>query len=165
MKKLIIITGAPGVGKTTLCKELFKKIEGSAWLDSDWCWMINPWTAKTHVQKEYVEQTFTRILRGYLLNESTNTIIFSWVIKSKRQLEIILEPLADIDMKVYKIALICNVDAHKERMKLDNRRAEQVNTCYDMEPYYQLEAEVIDISELSVEQTLEKILITVKKEN
>lgn len=68
MKKLVLISGAPGVGKTTLCSHLFKEIQGCAWLDSDWCWMINPWKAKTKEQKKYVEDTFTRILRGYLVS-------------------------------------------------------------------------------------------------
>ena len=31
-----------GVGKTTTCKELSKKLQNSVWLDGDWCWMINP---------------------------------------------------------------------------------------------------------------------------
>jgi len=47
MKKLVLISGAAGVGKTTLCRYLFKEIKGCAWLDSDWCWMINPWEPKT----------------------------------------------------------------------------------------------------------------------
>jgi broad-specificity NMP kinase len=31
-----------GVGKTTTCKELSKKLQNSVWLDGDWCWMIDP---------------------------------------------------------------------------------------------------------------------------
>ena len=38
-KKLFIVNGAMGVGKTTTCKELSKKLQD---LDGDWCWMINP---------------------------------------------------------------------------------------------------------------------------
>lgn len=41
-KKLVIVNGAMGVGKTTTCKELSKKLQNSVWLDGDWCWMINP---------------------------------------------------------------------------------------------------------------------------
>lgn len=40
-KKLVIVNGAMGVGKTTTCKELSKKLQNSVWLDGDWCWMIN----------------------------------------------------------------------------------------------------------------------------
>ncbi len=41
-KKLFIVNGAMGVGKTTTCKELSKKLQNSVWLDGDWCWMIDP---------------------------------------------------------------------------------------------------------------------------
>jgi len=43
MKKLIIINGTMGVGKTTTCNLLYKHFDKSIWLDGDWCWMMNPW--------------------------------------------------------------------------------------------------------------------------
>lgn len=42
MKKLIIINGTMGVGKTATSKALYQKLESSVWLDGDWCWMMNP---------------------------------------------------------------------------------------------------------------------------
>ncbi len=44
IKKLIIINGTMGVGKTAISKELNKKLNNSVWLDDDWCWMMNPFT-------------------------------------------------------------------------------------------------------------------------
>ncbi len=44
IKKLIIINGTMGVGKTATSKELNKKLNNSVWLDDDWCWMMNPFT-------------------------------------------------------------------------------------------------------------------------
>jgi len=41
-KKLIIINGTMGVGKSTISKALYKNLENSVWLDGDWCWMMNP---------------------------------------------------------------------------------------------------------------------------
>jgi tRNA uridine 5-carbamoylmethylation protein Kti12 len=45
-KKLIIINGVPGVGKSTVSKELHKSLPKSVWLDGDWCWMMNAITTK-----------------------------------------------------------------------------------------------------------------------
>lgn len=44
IKKLIIINGTMGVGKTATSKELNKKLNNSVWLDGYWCWMMNPFT-------------------------------------------------------------------------------------------------------------------------
>ncbi|MCR3923534.1 MAG: AAA family ATPase [Firmicutes bacterium] len=150
MKKLVLITGAPGVGKTTTCCTLTKMIQGCAWLDSDWCWMINPWVPKTSVQKQYVEGTFSRILRGYLENDDINTVLFSWVINSATMFDLITEPLKDLDFELYKIALVCSTDAHVKRLKSDNRREEQVAAPDSMTSYYHLGAKVIDVSSMSV---------------
>ena len=42
-KKLVIVNDAPGIGKTTTCRELQRLLVGGVWLDGDWCWMANPW--------------------------------------------------------------------------------------------------------------------------
>jgi adenylate kinase family enzyme len=163
MKKLVLISGAPGVGKTTLCSHLFKEIQGCAWLDSDWCWMINPWKAKTKEQKKYVEDTFTRILRGYLNNEDINTVLFSWVMSSPRMFGIITEALVDIKFDLYKIALVCDRDAHIKRMRLDKLRNEQVELPDSMEPYYHLGAEVIDVSTTPIEDVVQRVIYILNK--
>lgn len=36
MKKLIIINGTMGVGKSTVCKQLLKILAPGVWLDGDW---------------------------------------------------------------------------------------------------------------------------------
>ena len=42
MKKLYIIGGTMGVGKTTVCNILKKRLDMCVMLDGDWCWDINP---------------------------------------------------------------------------------------------------------------------------
>ena len=39
--KLIIITGSPCVGKTTVADSLFESYENSAHFDGDWAWRVN----------------------------------------------------------------------------------------------------------------------------
>ena len=49
MKKLFIIGGTMGVGKTTVSQLLKQKLPNSVFLDSDWCWDSCPFqvTAET----------------------------------------------------------------------------------------------------------------------
>ena len=43
-QKLIIITGSPCVGKTTVADLLFQSYENSAFFDGDWAWCVNPFS-------------------------------------------------------------------------------------------------------------------------
>ena len=42
MKKLYIIGGTMGVGKTSVCQQLKASLINSVFLDGDWCWDANP---------------------------------------------------------------------------------------------------------------------------
>ena len=46
MKKLILLSGSPCVGKTTVGQYLFAQCDNSAYLDGDWCWCVNPFSVK-----------------------------------------------------------------------------------------------------------------------
>ena len=39
-QKLIIVTGSPCVGKTTVTDKLFTLYENSAFFDGDWAWCV-----------------------------------------------------------------------------------------------------------------------------
>ena len=43
-QKLIIITGSPCVGKTSVAECLFESYENSAYFDGDWAWCVNPFS-------------------------------------------------------------------------------------------------------------------------
>ncbi|MCI9578727.1 MAG: AAA family ATPase, partial [Oscillibacter sp.] len=42
MKRLYLIGGPMGVGKTAACRELQRRLNRSVFLDGDWCWDANP---------------------------------------------------------------------------------------------------------------------------
>lgn len=42
MKRLILIGGTMGIGKTTICQALKKDLNNSVFLDGDWCWICIP---------------------------------------------------------------------------------------------------------------------------
>ncbi|MFT8363047.1 MAG: AAA family ATPase [Sporolactobacillus sp.] len=43
MKRLIIINGTMGVGKSTVSQLVADKLDQSVFLDGDWCWNMHPW--------------------------------------------------------------------------------------------------------------------------
>ena len=42
IKKLYMIGGTMGVGKTTVCQQLKRDLQNSVFLDGDWCWDASP---------------------------------------------------------------------------------------------------------------------------
>ena len=42
MKKVYLIGGTMGVGKTTVCQKLKLALPNSVFLDGDWCWDASP---------------------------------------------------------------------------------------------------------------------------
>ena len=158
-KKFVMVTGPAGIGKTTVCKELFKRINGCAWLEGDWCWMINPYPGKTPEQKRYVEKTFGYILNGYFNDANTKIVLFSWLMHSEFMFDLITEQIADKGYELIKIALVCSDrNIHIERMRKDGRREEQIEETDNMERFHQLNASIIDVVNLSVNDITERII-------
>lgn len=65
MKKLIFIQGPNGVGKSSLCKILNQQINNSAWLESEWCRLTNPFLFNDEIIK-MVKNNVSFMLRSYL---------------------------------------------------------------------------------------------------
>lgn len=162
MKKLIIINGVPGVGKTAVCKELYKLLIDSVWLDGDWCWMMNPFVV-TEENKRMVEDNINFILRSYLNNSSYKYVIFNWVISNERIFKKILRRLDDIEFHLCKISLTCSPESLRERMIEDGREEEQiVNSINRLKFYDSMNTYKIDTANMSVENVVNKILEMIK---
>lgn len=167
MKKLIIINGTMGVGKTTVCSELFKMLKPSAFLDGDWCWNMNPFIV-TEENKKMVINNIIYMLRSYLMNSGYEYVIFCWVIHQEYIFEQILEPLKDLDYELFKITLICSEKALRSRLEADVqngiREADVVECSVSrLNLYNSMNTTKIDVSKISHEQTANKIFELVRK--
>ena len=83
MKKLILINGTMGVGKSTVSKELMKRLQPSVYLDGDWCWNMNPFVVNEE-NKQMVLRNIGFLLRSYLENSSYEYVIFCWVMHQEQ---------------------------------------------------------------------------------
>jgi broad-specificity NMP kinase len=166
-KKLIIINGTMGVGKSAACRELYKSLENSVWLDGDWCWMMNPFIVNDE-NKNMVINNITYLLRSFLNNSSLQYIIFNWVIHMEDIFDGILEPLKDLNFEIIKITLTCSEEALKKRIlkdvKLNLREESSINRSVErLEIYKNMSTVKIDTSNLSISETVNKMVNVIEE--
>jgi len=161
-KKLIIIHGTMGVGKTTVCEKLQTRLLNSFWLDGDWCWMMNPWNF-TDENKKMVIKNITYILKNFLKNSSTHYVILSWVLHEKSIFEDLFKRLKNLDFDIVIITLCCSAEELRKRLTKDKRDKDAIEKSIKRMPLYlKINSEKIDTTSLSVKQTVDKIFNILK---
>lgn len=118
MKKLVIVHGPMGVGKTAVCRALAKELQPSVWLDGDWCWQMQPFDPNEE-NREMVVKHIIYLLNSFLNNRNFSYVLFSWVVPEDKIFQKILPFLALSDVEVHKIALLCTPDALTQRLQSD----------------------------------------------
>ena len=84
MKKLILIIGPNGVGKTTTAKILLQKLSKCAYVDADWCRAINPFPF-TDATKYAVSRNIYSLFKNYLLCVDIEYVIFPYGFHGERK--------------------------------------------------------------------------------
>ena len=161
MKKLIIINGTMGVGKTAVCKELNRALGGSVWLDGDWCWMMNPFIANDY-NKRMVEENIGFLLRSFLNNPAYEYVIFDWVIDREEIYKAILDQVGECRFELFKITLQCSESELRKRIAKDllNGDRTEANLRDSLSRrglYDKIRSTKIDTSKMSVGKVVEEI--------
>ncbi len=161
-KKLIIINGVMGVGKTTVSKRLYKELENSFWLDRDNCWTMNPFILNEE-NKEMVLNNIGFILNSFLSNSSSKSVVFNWVIQSDDIMNAVLSRINSENVDVYKITLMCTKEELIRRIESDvklglrdNKNVERSLERYDM--YKAMDTIKVDTTGKSIEKIVGEIL-------
>ena len=105
MKKLYLIGGTMGVGKTTVCQILKEKLPGSVFLDGDWCWDMHPF-AVTEETKRMVMDNITYLLNQFLRCSVYENIIFCWVMHEQGIIDELLSRVNTCGVEVKVISLV-----------------------------------------------------------
>ncbi|MBU3113061.1 AAA family ATPase [Clostridium lacusfryxellense] len=167
MKKLIIINGTMGVGKSSVCNILLDTLKPSVYLDGDWCWNMNPFVVSEE-NKKMVIGNITHLLNSYLNNSGYEYVIFCWVIHQEYIFEQLLEQLKDHDFELYKISLVCSETALKSRLKIDVENGVRKVDVIDKSLkriilYNNMDTIKINVSDISSKQTAIEIIKLIEK--
>lgn len=115
-QKLIIVTGSPCVGKTTVTQALFADHKNSAFFDGDWAWCVNPFSVDDPRIRNG-DKTMSFALTTYL-NSGFDYVFFSSVVAIDWTIrEAILNDISAKDYAVLGFTLTCSEETLYERHK------------------------------------------------
>lgn len=118
MKKLFLIGGTMGVGKTTVSQLLKKRLCRSVFLDGDWCWDADPFQV-TCETKRMVLDNICAVLNNFLRCSAYENIVFCWVMHQQEIIDEILSRLDTAHCQVINISLICTEEELVCRLQKD----------------------------------------------
>ncbi len=161
MKRLYLIGGTMGVGKTTVCQILKKRLPNSVFLDGDWCWDMHPFRV-TEETKRMVTDNICFLLGQFMKCSAYENIIFCWVMHEQSIIDGILSRLDLGGSEVKAISLTCDAESLSGRLQKDVdaglREADVIERSIARLPLYErLDTVKLDVSDLSPEETAEYI--------
>lgn len=161
MKKLYLIGGTMGVGKTTVCRALQKKLPHCVFLDGDWCWDMSPFVVSEET-KAMVMDNICHLLQNFLRCTAYENIIFCWVMHEQSIIDDILSRLDVGEAEVKTISLIASEKAITARLEKDVaagiRTPDVIERSIARIPFYKkLDTVKIDTDEKTVDAVAEEI--------
>jgi len=156
-KKLILINGTMGVGKSAVCRELAAQLPHNVFLDGDWCWMAHPFvvTAET---KRMVMENHAFLLNQFLHCSEYENVIFCWVMDQQTIIEALLNRLNLESVEVKTFTLVCSETALRVRLGHDIEAGLRTADIIDRslarrERYRTVHSVKIDVSSISARDT------------
>ena len=162
MKKLILVCGANGIGKSTACKRLIEILPSSAYIDSDYCRYMSPFSFSTG-EMAVVVSIISNMMINYFSLSTINNVIFQYGFHGLRRQTFnrILALLDEngIKYKFCPILLECSLEENMRRMQNDNRDSERINRAIvnTRNIYDEFCYPTIDVTQLSPEETASKM--------
>lgn len=161
MKRLYLIGGPMGVGKTTVCRELQKRLDRSVFLDGDWCWDARPFQV-TEETKAMVTENICFLLNNFLRCSAYDHVIFCWVLHQQAILDGLLSRLNLENCQVRAVSLTASPEALTARIETDirtgrrDREALERSLAY-LPLYDALVTEKLDVSRLTAAEAAKRL--------
>ena len=163
MKKVIVLIGPNGVGKTTTAKAIIDLKSRSAMVDSDWCRVMNPFMFSDATRQTVTENIFC-LIRNYLLNREIDTVVFtqSWHGERKVIYDNVMAKLREtgIIFEEKVIILKCSLEENLKRSVEDGRDEERIKRGIKntFAFYNDFHYPSIDTTELNSDEVAQRII-------
>lgn len=165
MRTLYLIGGPMGVGKTAVCRALQKRLEGSVFLDGDWCWDSHPFQV-TEETKAMVLENICFLLNQFLRCSAYQHVIFCWVLQRQEIWDAVLSRLDMDDCRVRAVSLVCAPEVLSARVRGDIRAGRRDEAALErslsyLPLYAALDMERLDVSRLTPEEAAARLEVGV----
>lgn len=118
MKRLILINGPMGIGKTTVGRRLAEKLPNCQLIDGDDAWRIFPFEVNEETQKLVVANL--RSMIAHALNSAwVENLVLTWVIPEETIFDLLLDNQPLRDTAVFRFTLLGNEKTLRERIERD----------------------------------------------
>ena len=163
MKKLYLIGGTMGVGKTATCQQLKSMLSNAVLLDGDWCWDADPFVV-TDETKAMVMDNICHVLNNLIRCSAYENVIFCWVMHEQAIVDDILSRLDTSSCLVRVISLVCSEEELRDRLGKDVsagiRRPDVIRRSLARLPLYDtMGGEKIDTTYLTPAAVAEQIIL------
>lgn len=160
-KRLIMVNGPMGVGKTAVCRRLVRLCAPAALLDGDWCWMLEPFTV-TPQTKELVLSNIAHMLESYGRCPACRTVVFCWVMQAPDIVQQVLRRLPARLFAPKLVTLTASREALAARVQKDAvaglRGADAVARALRYREAYAWAPCVVDTTRLSPGEAAQAVL-------
>lgn len=162
MKRILVLIGPNGVGKSTTAEAFLKKQSKCAYIDADACRAINPFQFTSATKKAVTDNIFC-LFKNYILCSDIEMIVFPYGFHGGRYeiFDTVIKRLIDDGMtfEIVTIVLRCSLDENIKRATADGRDRERIergikNTFHF---YDEFNAPCIDTTRLSPNEVVDQI--------
>lgn len=162
MKKVILVGGAMGVGKSTVCEIIKQACPRCVLLDADNLWNMHPFTV-TEETKGMVMDNIRHCLLNFLHCTAIDTIVFCWVMHQQEIIDEIISFFPKEITEVYRFSLVCSPEALRRRLKKDIdcgiRQPDVTERSLRYLPLYaELDTVAIDVSDIDAKEAAYEIV-------
>nr|MDD6334956.1 hypothetical protein [bacterium] len=162
-KRIILILGANGVGKSTVARALLSRMDRCALVEAEACRAIKPFVL-SEATRQLVIDNFVSLIGNSLRCSQIDTVLFPYGFHGARQ-QMWLEALDKLEREgltpqVIPMVLSCTMEENIRRAQLDGRDQARIarGIAKTYHYYDKMDYPVIDITCLTPMQAAEAVL-------
>lgn len=118
---LVLIGGAPGVGKSAVAREALRRLDRCVWLDGDDLWRMNPFVNDEGMRR-MVMRNVVAVLQSFMRG-SFEYVLFSWVLHLDSVVDAILSAVLPPGGEARCFSLVCDEQTLLDRLASDPGRS------------------------------------------